>query len=60
LGGELNIVAYTISLSTTSAAVEGLDTADLSKNIGQDNTIVFSDNHLPSLSGGANPRGKPS
>ena len=52
LGGSPNIGVYTISLSTTSAAVDGLDTADLSLNIGPDNTIVYSDNHLPSLSGG--------
>lgn len=41
---------FQISLSTTSAAVNGLDFTTLSNNIGADNTVVF-DGSLPSLSG---------
>jgi PEP-CTERM motif len=49
VGGALNFGTFTISLSTTSAAVNGLDTAILSNNVGADNTVVFNGT-LPALS----------
>jgi hypothetical protein len=48
--GPPDIGTFTISLSTTSAAVEGLDST-LTNNIGSDNIVVF-DGSLPSPSGG--------
>jgi hypothetical protein len=49
--GVVNSGTYTFSLSTTSAAVNGLNLSDLAANIGADNTTVFSGS-LPSISGG--------
>ena len=49
-GASPNTGTFTISLSTTSAAVNGLDPT-LAHNIGPDNTVVF-EGSLPSLSGG--------
>ena len=51
VGGAINHGTFTISLSTTSAAVNGLDTNILSNNIGADNTVVFNGT-LPALSSG--------
>jgi PEP-CTERM motif len=51
IAGPVNTGTYQISLSTTSAAVDGLDTSDLANNIGANNTVVF-DSLLPGLSGG--------
>lgn len=50
-GGEPDTGTFTISLSTTSAAVDGLNLSDLAANIGPDNTQVYSGS-LPALSGG--------
>jgi hypothetical protein len=50
-GGALNGGTYSISLSTTSKAVNGLDLTTLSNNLGPDNTLVFSGS-LPSIVGG--------
>ena len=50
-GGTVDSGTYTISLSTTSAGVNALDTSNLANNIGADNTQVFSGS-LPALSGG--------
>ena len=47
----LNSGTYTISLSTTSAAVDGLDTTTFSNNIGGDNVVLFTGS-LPSLVAG--------
>ena len=58
-GGQPNGGTFTISLSTTSAPtspndtypfVTGLNTSNLSANIGSDNTVVYS-GALPALSG---------
>jgi len=41
LGGNLNTGTYTISLSTTSKAVNDLDIVTFSNNVGPDNTLFF-------------------
>jgi PEP-CTERM motif len=49
-GTEPQAGSYVISLSTTQAAVNGLDATDLSNNLGPDNTTVYSGD-VPTLSG---------
>ena len=41
LGGVITNHSYSVRLSTTSAAVGGLDTTNLSNNIGSDDTLFF-------------------
>jgi hypothetical protein len=41
-GDNLNTGTYSISLSTTATAVNGLDTTDFDSNRGADNTLFFS------------------
>jgi hypothetical protein len=48
--GPIDSGTFTISLSTTSAAVDGLDFTNLANNIGANNTVVFSGS-LPALTG---------
>lgn len=50
-GGSLNTGTYTIDLSQTSAAVDGLNLTNLSSNIGGHDVTVFSGS-LPALAGG--------
>ncbi len=50
-GTEAQAGSYVISLSTTQAAVNGLDATDLSNNLGPDNTTVYSGD-VPTLSDG--------
>ena len=50
ISSQVDSGTFQISLSTTSAAVNGLDINTLSNNIGGDNTVVY-DTSLPSLSG---------
>ncbi len=40
-GDNLNTGTYTISLSTTSSAVNGLSTTDFNSNLGGDNALFF-------------------
>jgi hypothetical protein len=49
---DLNSGTFQISLSTTSAAVNGLNTSNLSLNIGPDNTLVFSGSIPASVAAG--------
>lgn len=51
-GGSITAADYSISLSTTSAAVGGLDTTNLSNNIGSDNQLFFSGNLSGPVTGG--------
>lgn len=39
-GGALDGTTFTVSLSTTSKSVEGLDTFNLSNNLGSNNTLI--------------------
>ncbi len=41
-GGDLNTGTYTVSLSTTSKAVDGLNTVNFDENLGADNALFFS------------------
>ena len=50
-GTDAQAGSYLISLSTTQAAVGGLDSTDLSNNLGPDNTTVYLGD-VPTLSGG--------
>ena len=50
-GGQANGGTFTFSLSTTSAAVGGLNQTNLSSNIGGNNAVVYTGT-LPALSGG--------
>jgi hypothetical protein len=50
-GGSLNAGTFTVSLSTTTAPVDGLNTSNFAANIGADDTVVFSGT-LPTLTPG--------
>ena len=41
-GGRFTDAVYTLSLSTTSKSVNGLDLTNLNNNVGADSTVVFS------------------